>query len=82
MGRRRWHRIPPEVRREVMRLAASGHTYEEIRERVDISDGGITIVLRPLGGVIRRDALAAPCGLRLSVEERQRIWLGGVESFV
>jgi IS30 family transposase len=59
-----------------MRLAASGHTYEEIRERVDISDGGITIVLRPLGGVIRRDALAAPCGLRLSVEERQRIWLG------
>ena len=74
MGRRRWHRMPPEVRREVMRLAAKGHTYQEIRERVDISEGGITCVLRPLGGVIRREALAPPTGLRLTIEERQSIW--------
>ncbi len=76
MGRRRWVRMPPEVRREVMRLAARGCTYEEIKERVDISDGGITCVLRPLGGVIRREALASPSGLRLSIEERQTIFEG------
>jgi IS30 family transposase len=68
--------MPPEVRREVMRLAAKGHTYQEIIERVDISEGGITCVLRPLGGVIRKEALAPPSGLRLSIEERQAIWLG------
>jgi len=74
MGRRRWQKMPPEVRREVMKLAAKGATYQEIRERVDISDGGITCVLRPLGGVIRRESLAPPSGLRLSIEERQSIW--------
>jgi IS30 family transposase len=68
--------MPPEVGRQVMRLAAAGLTYGEIRERIDISDGGITCVLRPLGGVIRREALTAPSGYRLSVEERQRIWEG------
>jgi len=76
MTRRRWRRIPPEVRREVMRLASKGATYAEIREKVDISDGGITVVLRPLGGVIRWEALSEPSGKRLSLEERQEIWLG------
>jgi IS30 family transposase len=68
--------MPPGVRREVMRLAAEGFTYQQIQERVDISDGGITCVLRPLGGVIRREALTPASGYRLSVEERQRIWEG------
>lgn len=76
MGRRRWRRMPVEVRREVMRLAAVGHTRAEIMERVDISDGGITCVLRPLGGVIRREALRPPTGRRLSVDDRHVIWLG------
>jgi transposase, IS30 family len=73
--RRRWHRMPAEVRREVMRLAARGLTYQQILARVDISSGGVRIVLRPLGGVIRTDMLA-PAGARLSLAERVEIRLG------
>lgn len=76
MARRRWGKMPPEVRREVMTLAAEGCTYREIIEWVDISAGGVSCVLRPLGGVIRREALKPPSGWRLSVEERQEIWCG------
>lgn len=76
MVRRRWRRMSEQVRREVMSLAGEGCTYAQILERVDISEGGITCVLRPLGGVVRKEALAAKCDRRLSVEERHRIWLG------
>lgn len=76
MVRRRWRRMPVEVRREVMRLAVRGLTYQEIIDRVDISAGGISCVLRPLGGVIRRELLGSPSGRGLSVEERQAIWMG------
>jgi transposase, IS30 family len=74
MARRRWRRISPEVRREVMRLAAKGAGHREILEQVDISDSAIKCVLRPLGGVIRKESLRPPSGLRLSVEDRQTIW--------
>jgi DNA-directed RNA polymerase specialized sigma24 family protein len=56
--RKRWGRLPVEVRREVMRLAAQGLPYRQILARVDISMGSVENVLRPLGGVIRRDMLA------------------------
>jgi IS30 family transposase len=68
--------MPPEVRREVMRLSAKGLSGGQIREQLDISQGGIWCVLRPLGGVIRREALAVPSGKLLTIEERQEIWLG------
>ena len=68
--------MPEEVRREVMRLAGQGCTYAQIMERVDISEGGVSCVLRPLGGVIRKESLAYGTGRRLSVTERHRIWLG------
>lgn len=74
--RRRWRRMPEEVRREVMSLAAEGFTYAQILERVDISEGGINCVLRPLGGVVRKEVLAPNSDHRLSVKERHRIWLG------
>jgi transposase, IS30 family len=74
--RRRWRRMPVEVRREVMRLAAEGCTYAQIVELVDISTGGVACALRPLGGVIRKETLKPQSGYRLSVKERQRIWLG------
>lgn len=76
MVRRRWRRMPEVVRREVMRLAADGLTRVQIMEQVDISDGGITCVLKPLGGVIRREVLTAGSGHRLGVAERHAIWLG------
>jgi transposase, IS30 family len=73
--RKRWPRIPPEVRREVMRLRARGLTYPQIRARVDISRGGLQIALRPLGGLVGKDMLA-PAGRRLSLEERVEIRVG------
>jgi IS30 family transposase len=68
--------MPVEVRREVMRLAAEGCSYSQILEVVDISLGGISCVLRPLGGVIRKESLVSQSGRRLSVKERHTIWMG------
>lgn len=74
--RRRWRRMPAAVRREIIRLAARGATYAEILEQVDVSVGAITNVLRPLGGVIRREYWASPSPWRLSADERVEIALG------
>jgi transposase, IS30 family len=73
--RRRWRRMPAEVRREVMRLAGQGLSCSQIMRRVDISEGAVRLVLRPLGGVIRKDMLA-PAGWRLSLTERTEIAIG------
>jgi IS30 family transposase len=73
--RRRWKRLPPEVRREIMRLAAGGATYREIVEQVDVSGSVVGRVLVPLGGVIRRDMLDTK-GNRLSLEQRVEIRVG------
>src|SRR5215469_411131 len=70
-----YRRVTPEMRCEVMRLAAQGLTYAQILARVDTSVSRVTSVLRPLGGVIRTDMLA-PTGRRLSLEERVEIRLG------
>ena len=77
MGRRnpRWFRLPPELRREVMRLAAQGLSYSQIQARLDLSLATLSGVLRPLGGVIRKDMLA-PTGRRLSLAERVEIRVG------
>jgi len=71
----RWGRMPAEVRCEVMRLAAQGLSYRQIVARVDVSRGSVGNVLRPLGGVIRKDMLA-PAGRRLSLAERVEIRVG------
>jgi IS30 family transposase len=63
------------MRREVMRLAAQGLTYKQILARVDTSESRVASVLRPLGGVIRKDMLA-PTGRRLSLAERVEIRVG------
>src|SRR5271170_3013478 len=70
-----YRRLTPEVRREVMRCRAQGMTLRQIAARVERFTGAIEIVLRPLGGVIRRDMLE-PTGIRLSLEERVEIRLG------
>jgi len=69
------HKLAPEVRREVMRLRARGLSYAQIIERVDVSLGAVSAILRPLGGVIRTDMLA-PTGRRLSLAERVEIRVG------
>jgi IS30 family transposase len=73
--RRRWKYLPPDVRREIIRLAATGATREEIRLRVDVAIGTVSNVLRPLGGVIRR-VVWDPSAFRLSLDERVEIRVG------
>lgn len=75
MGKRDWRRITPEVRSEIIRLGATGATYDEIAQVVSRSVGAIGYVLRPLGGVIRPELWASPVG-RLSVDDRVEIRLG------
>lgn len=74
--RRRWRKMPMEIRREVMRLSAQGLTIAQIMKQVDISAGGVECVLRPLGGVIRKEALAPPSPRLLTLPERHEIWEG------
>jgi transposase, IS30 family len=75
-GQRRlnYRRITPEKRREVLRLAAKGATYEEIVAEVDLSKGAVGLVVRPLGGVIRREMWTPSCA-RLALEDRVEIRL-------
>jgi len=74
MRKRRWVKLPPELRREVIRMAAKGATYEQIVASLDLANGTIQRVIQPLGGVIRKDMLEVS-GKRLSVEERVEIRL-------
>src|SRR5262245_47175526 len=73
---RQYRRLDPELRRQVVRLAAGGATYREILEKVDISMGAIAIVLRDWGGVTRSDAAWDPSPARLSLEDRLAIRVG------
>lgn len=75
MAKRAWRRMTPEVRREVIRLAARGCSYEEIAARVGRSQGSVGVVLAPLGGVHRRESWEPVAG-RLSAEDRVEIRLG------
>ena len=71
--KRRWKRMPREMRHRVMRMAAAGATHREIIREVGCSAGSVARVLAPLGGFIRRDLLEPVSGLRLSLEERIEI---------
>jgi IS30 family transposase len=72
---RRWRRIPDEKRREVIRLATKGLSGREIASELDLAAGSVSMVLRPLGGVIRSEMWAVPEG-RLTLDDRVEIRLG------
>jgi IS30 family transposase len=72
MRKRRWMKLPPDIRREVIRRAAQGATYEQIVEGLSLSLGVVERVLQPLGGVIRKQMWESS-GNRLSLEERIEI---------
>ena len=76
MAKKRWGRMPAEVRREVIRLAREGASYRDIKGRVDISFGSIGVVLKPFGGVFRKEHWSPPSDTRLSLDERVEIQLG------
>ena len=75
MGKRRWRRLTPEVRRQIIRLAAHGLSQREILNELDCSLGTVGNVLRPLGGVYRPE-LWALSRFRLGLEDRVEILLG------
>ncbi len=72
--RKRYPKVPSEVRSQVIRLAARGATYNQIIEQLDMSVGAVSKVLRPLGGVYRAPRPDSPH--RLSLEDRVEIRVG------
>ncbi len=75
MAKRRWRRITPEKRREIIRLAKTGMSMKQIGRELDINDVSVAIYLRPYGGVIRPE-LWNPTSARLSLDERVEIKIG------
>ena len=75
MAKQQWRRITPEKRRQIIRLAAKGVTQQQIAEVVDLSHGAVGVVVRPLGGVIRKE-MWEPGDNRLSLDDRVEIRIG------
>jgi IS30 family transposase len=73
--KRRWRRIPDDKRREVIRLAGTGMSGREIAAELDLAAGSVSMVLRPLGGVLRADLWEVGGG-RLGLGDRIEIRLG------
>jgi transposase, IS30 family len=73
--RRRWRRLPPEVRWEIIRLASQGRSWDQIRVEIDCAVGTVSNVLRPLGGVYRAQMWQVSTA-RLSLQDRVEIRLG------
>jgi IS30 family transposase len=70
--------LSQEVRRRVIWLAAQGRSYRQIIDEAGVSMGAVTIITKPLGGVIRPELyVASPA--RLSLEDRVNIKLWLVE---
>lgn len=63
------------MRREIIRLAATGKTRSEIAETVGVARAVVYRVIQPLGGVIRPEDWQ-PSAARLSLDERIDIKLG------
>jgi IS30 family transposase len=75
MAKRVWRRLTPEVRREVIRLAALGWAQVDIARAVCRSHGSVQNVLRSVGGLVRSERLGQPAG-RLSIDDRAQIHAG------
>jgi len=75
MGARRWQKLPPEIRREVIRMAAGGASYSQIMRDLDLPLGVVGRVVQPLGGVVRKEMWEVS-GRRLSLDDRIEIRLG------
>ncbi len=70
----RYGRVPSEVRKDVIRMAAKGATWREIIDALHVSFRKVSEVVGPLGGTCR--APVVPSGWFLSLEDRVEIKLG------
>jgi IS30 family transposase len=68
--------ITQAERRAILKLAARGASYRDIVAQLPEPMNAVMAVLRPLSGVIRHEWFANPSGFRLSLDERQDIFLG------
>ena len=64
-----------DVRREVIRLAAQGRTYDQIRDELDVTPSSTSRIVRACGGVFRAEQWTCS-KVRLSLNERIEIYLG------
>ena len=72
---RRWRRLPPDKRREIIQMVSKGATYRQIADSLDVSQNSVSIIVRALGGVVRKE-MWEPSDKRLSLEERIEIRIG------
>jgi IS30 family transposase len=72
MAKRQWRRLTPDVRRQIIRLSSQGRTQREIRDALQVGLGTVWLVLKPLGGVIRKEQWQCS-RFRLSLDERVEI---------
>jgi IS30 family transposase len=75
VAKRKWERLSSEDRRQAIRLSARGMSLRQIGAEIGRGKSLVQIVLRPLGGVIRRELVEETPG-RLSAEDRVEIRLG------
>lgn len=75
MAKRRYRRLDPDTRRQIMRLAAKGWSERRIVNELDVSMGAVIHTARPLGGLNRAE-FGGGSGFRLTLEERVEIRIG------
>jgi transposase, IS30 family len=68
-------RLTTKKRQEIIRLSAQGKTQREVAAAVDLSQSAVSLVVVPLGGVIRKEMWESG-GAHLSLEDRIEIRLG------
>lgn len=73
--RRRFWRLPDDIRREILRLGAMGWRSSAIAKELDVSMAVVVQLLGPTGMVIRTEAWK-PSASRLSLDQRIEIRLG------
>lgn len=73
--RRRYQKLPDTVRREIIRLAATGRSAGSIAGELSLGPTTVRRALKPLGGVLRTDDWK-PSVSRLSLEQRIEIRVG------
>jgi transposase, IS30 family len=75
VAKRRYRRLDRELRGRIIRLAAKGWTYDQIRDELDVPPSSISLVVCACGGVFRPEQWSCS-KFRLCLDERVEIYLG------